>query len=65
MTRCRMDEIIEDATPRSDWAWLKLETMRFLNSTPDAGRPSDAARCIVSAYQGGRLNPPAKALTSR
>ena len=64
MQRTRFDEIIEDATPRSDWAWLKLEAMRFYGMSPDAGRPSDAARCIVSAYQGGRLKPP-KALTSR
>ena len=51
--KSRMDEVIEDefAIPAEDRNLVSLETMRFLHTTMDSGRPSDAARTICRQYQ--------------
>ena len=49
-----MDLVLE-AVPPVDRAWVTLEVYRYLHSTPDAGRPSDAARAIVRQYENGTL----------
>lgn len=41
------------AIPEEDRDWVTLEAMRCLNCT--GGRPSDAARSTVSAYERGYL----------
>ena len=54
MQKAPMDLVLE-AVPECDRGWVTLEVYRFLGMTPDAGRPSDAARSIVRAYQNGTL----------
>jgi hypothetical protein len=52
-----MDLILEQV-PAQDRGWVTLEVYRYLHSTGDAGRPSDAARAIVRRYQAGKLHKP-------
>ena len=49
-----MDVVLE-AVPAVDRLWVTREVYRYLHSTPDAGRPSDAARSIVRQYENGTL----------
>ena len=56
MTQLAPMDIVLLAVPEADRAWVTREVYRFLNMTPDAGRPSDAARTIVRQYERGALN---------
>lgn len=46
-------EQVLSVVPEADISWVSLEAMRMWNCT--GGRPSDAARSTVAAYQSGRL----------
>jgi hypothetical protein len=46
-------EQVLSVVPEADITWVSLEAMRLWNCT--GGRPSDAARSTVAAYQSGRL----------
>ena len=54
MQKAPMDLVLE-RVPAVDRPWVTLEVYRFLHSSADAGRPSDAARAIVRQYEAGTL----------
>jgi hypothetical protein len=49
--RSPFEKIIEEGVPAEDRAIVALEAHAAMNMTSDAGRPSDAARSAVRAYQ--------------
>lgn len=51
-TKSAFEQVL-DAVPEADRDWVSLEAMRCWNCT--GGRPSDAARSTVSAYERGFL----------
>lgn len=47
--------LIDSDIPEEAWPLLKRDMGRFLNMTPDSGRPSDAMRSAVRAFEAGHL----------
>jgi hypothetical protein len=47
--------LIDSGIPEAHWGLLRADMQRFLNMTPDSGRPSDAMRSAVRAFKAGHL----------
>ena len=47
--------LIDSGIAEEHWPLLRADMTRFLNMTPDSGRPSDAMRSAVRAFKAGTL----------